>query len=490
MTESTIPETASEQLKALRAGTLSSETLTEHYLQAIAIRNPALNAVVQSYAEQALATARERDREQANGHLRGPLHGLPMTVKETFDVAGWVTSAGSRSLIQNRPENHADSIQALLDAGAVLLGKTNVPLMASDWQAFNDNYGTTLNPWDTSRTPGGSSGGAAAALAAGMTPLELGSDIGGSIRIPAHFCGVFGHKPTRDLVSLRGHVPGPPGTVSQPDLAEAGPLARSAEDLALMLNVLAHPRKIDQPHWQVQLPEWRMPSDRPLKLGIWLSDDHAPLESRLTAHYQAVADVIRAQGAEVVDLAQDPRFRLERILPLYLPLLGSIIGLSMSQAERLRLRLLEWLMKFPAFARTQAPFMETFARGARLSHTQWIHLHERRERLRLELHAALNAYDAVLMPVAPTLAFPHDHRPFHRRTLTIDGASAPYFSTCLWITPATLLGLPATCAPTGQVDGLPAGIQVLAGAGQDLKTIAIAGWLHKALGAPPTRAPT
>ncbi|WP_369600719.1 amidase family protein [Hahella sp. SMD15-11] len=480
-------ESATNLLAAMQDGRVTSETLTRQLLERIARLNPGLNAVVSQRAEAALAEARERDRERAEGRIRGPLHGLPMTVKETWDVEGEVTCAGAPSLTGNRARRHADTVQALVDAGAVILGKTNAPYMASDWQSFNRVYGTSRNPWDGARTPGGSSGGAAAALAAGLTPLELGSDIGGSIRIPAHFCGVFGHKPTRDLLSMRGHVPGPPGTVSQPDLAEGGPLARSAEDLALALQVLARPRPIDSPHWQIRLRD-TLP-DRPLRLGFWVADPHAPLASGLARHFEDVRKRLSAQGMECVNLADHALFRLENILPIYLAMLGSIIALSMDRADRLRLRLLEWLMHIPAFARTQAPFMEAFARGSHLSHAQWVHLHERRERLREKFHAALQDFDAVLMPVAPTVAFPHDHRPFHRRTLEIDGKPAPYFSTCLWITPATLLGLPATTVPTGFVDGLPAGMQVLAGAGRDLNTIRIAGRVHEALGSPSTLAP-
>src|SRR5690606_38229498 len=198
--------------------------------------------------------ARAADAALAAGENWGPLHGVPMTVKETFEVAGIPTTAGAQELRDYRSTTNAVAVQRLLDAGAVIFGKTNVPLYAGDLQTYNEIYGSTSNPWDLERTPGGSSGGAAAALAAGLTPLELGSDIGGSIRNPAHLCGVFGHKPTWGIVSDRGHIPGPPGTLAPTDLGVIGPLARCAEDLALALDLVAGAERTGHGGWRLELP--------------------------------------------------------------------------------------------------------------------------------------------------------------------------------------------------------------------------------------------
>ena len=236
--------------RALRDGILTSEALTGELLARIRNRNPALNAVIHLEAEQAMEQARLLDEERRQGRIRGLLHGMPMTIKDVWEVAGMPCTSGSSGLRHHIPERDADVVQRLRDAGAIIMGKTNVPLFASDLQTYNRLHGVTNNPYDPERTPGGSSGGAAAALAAGMTPLEVGSDVGGSIRTPAHFCGVFGHKPSRDTLSLRGHIPGPPGTLSQPDLAEGGPMARCADDLEFLLEIVAAPRPHEGPQWR------------------------------------------------------------------------------------------------------------------------------------------------------------------------------------------------------------------------------------------------
>ena len=223
--------TAHELVRMMDAGELTSEALTRALLARISTHNPPLKAIVAVNEEQALAQAREADSQRQAGISGGPLHGIPLTLKDSWQVPGMTCVSGAPVLAGHRPDHPADIVRRLQDAGAIVIGKTNVPYFTSDIQTYNDVYGTTNNPWSRERTPGGSSGGAAAALAAGLTPLEVGSDLAGSIRTPAHFCGIFGHKPSRTLVSFRGHVPGPPGTISQPDLAEGGPMARSARDL-------------------------------------------------------------------------------------------------------------------------------------------------------------------------------------------------------------------------------------------------------------------
>ncbi|MFN2359481.1 MAG: amidase family protein, partial [Marinobacter sp.] len=244
---------AIELVSDLKDGKLTSINVTGAFLDRIRQHNGTINAVVTLDEEKAMEQARKADEALARGEPAGPLHGLPLTLKDTWEVAGMTCTAGAPALKNHVPEKHADVVQRLEDAGAIILGKTNVPIYATDLQSYNKLFGITNNPHNTAHTPGGSSGGAAAALAAGMTPLEVGSDLAGSIRTPAHFCGIFGHKPSRALVSFRGHIPGPPGTESRPDLAEGGPLARSAKDLELLLNVIAGPGERERNSWQLAM---------------------------------------------------------------------------------------------------------------------------------------------------------------------------------------------------------------------------------------------
>ena len=244
-------QSATELSRRLRRRELSAVELLQHYLRRIERLNPALNAVVVLDADRALQRARAADAALARGECWGPLHGLPMTVKESFDVPGLPTTWGFEAMRDNIATQPAVAVQRLQDAGALIFGKTNVPVAMADWQTFNPVYGTTHNPWDLTRTPGGSSGGSAAALAAGLSALELGSDIGASIRNPAHYCGVWGHKPTWGVVPQQGQqLPGMDG-VETIDIGAAGPLARSAYDLTLALDVLSTPLRSFGPlSWQ------------------------------------------------------------------------------------------------------------------------------------------------------------------------------------------------------------------------------------------------
>lgn len=196
---------AHQLLADIKAGVISSEAVTRVFLERIREHNKEINAVVTLDEQRALEQAIAADKKLATGEIPGALHGLPLTLKDTWEVAGMTTTAGASALRNHVPKTHADVVQRLTDAGAIILGKTNVPVYATDLQSYNRLFGTTNNPYNHEHTPGGSSGGATAALASGMTPLEVGSDLAGSIRIPAHFCGVFGHKPSRSLVSFRGH---------------------------------------------------------------------------------------------------------------------------------------------------------------------------------------------------------------------------------------------------------------------------------------------
>ena len=229
-----IYENAKELVNKIKSKEISSVELLEAYLKQVEKVNPKINAVVVLDAERALEKAKKADQTK---NKTGLLFGLPMTIKDAFEVEGIVSTGGNPAWKDNIPNKNAEAVQRLVDEGAIIFGKTNVPFLSADLQSFNALYGTTNNPWDIERTPGGSSGGSAAALASGMTPLELGSDIGGSIRIPSHFCGLFGHKPSYNIISEVGHMPPPPGSISTGNgLSVSGPLARSPEDLELALD--------------------------------------------------------------------------------------------------------------------------------------------------------------------------------------------------------------------------------------------------------------
>jgi amidase len=243
---------ARAQAEALADSRVSAVDLLEHVLERINRFDNDINAVVARNDEGARAAAREADAALARGERR-PLLGVPITVKESFDVAGFVTSSGNPDFANNVAQHDSLAVAALRGAGAVIVGKSNVPLALADLQSYNLIYGVSNNPWDLARTPGGSSGGSAAALAAGYVALELGTDIGGSIRIPAHFNGVYGHKPTAGLVAMRG-TSVPSGRLADRDLSVAGPLARTASDLELALDLLLNLEPLAAKAWKATLP--------------------------------------------------------------------------------------------------------------------------------------------------------------------------------------------------------------------------------------------
>jgi Asp-tRNA(Asn)/Glu-tRNA(Gln) amidotransferase A subunit family amidase len=285
--------------RAIRSGQVSSVELTTRMLERIARHNPRLNAIVQLDADGARARARAADEARSRGEWWGPFHGVPCTVKETFETLGLVTTAGSPTLKNNVSPRDAAVVARLKRAGVVILGKTNVPIWAGDMQSYNAVYGQTNNPWDLTRTPGGSTGGGAAALAAGLTYLEPGSDIGGSIRTPAHFCGVYGHKPTLDIVPLRGHVPPPPGILLSPptSLSVAGPLARSAADLRAALEVMGGPLEEEGTAWRWTLPPARAARLADYRIGYVLDDPLCPVSPDVGDTLRTAVEALRKAGA-------------------------------------------------------------------------------------------------------------------------------------------------------------------------------------------------
>jgi len=450
---------ASALLSALERKETSSQELLDHYLSRIGRLGSTFHAVVTLDADRALAQARRCDAERARGEGWGALHGLPVTVKDSFETEGIrTTSGGAREYLAHVPARDADVVARLKVAGAIVFGKTNLSTLAMDIQTYNAEFGTTNNPWDPARTAGGSSGGSAVAMSAGLSALEIGSDLGGSIRIPAAFCGVFGHRPSFGIIPTRGHIPGPPGTLAAPDLETAGPIARAAGDLDLAVQILAGPDDASGRAWRLHLPPPRHRSLRDYRLAAWLDDGAAPVDASLRERLEAVVVELRRAGASVDDAAR-PAFTLEENARLFMRVLyGSMAsGLPEGQFRKLQDRA-------AGLALGDDSFRARLTRDTVQSHRDFDLARELREGQRALWADFFGRYDALLCPVFPTPAFPHDQSPdMARRTLTVNGVPRPYLGTLLgWPALAGLSSLPATAAPVGFTkEGLPAGIQVV-----------------------------
>jgi amidase len=454
-------------LKAIAQKEVGSLELLELFLERVGRLNSGINAVVALDEEGARRRAREADEALARGRIRGVLHGLPMTIKDTFEVVGLPATAGAPELKDHRPQQNALAVQRLIEAGAVIFGKTNTPLMAMDFQTYNEVYGTTNNPWNPARVPGGSSGGAAAALAAGLTALELGSDIGGSIRNPAHFCGVYGHKPSYGLIPLQGHIPGPPGTLSRGDLAVAGPLARSAEDLELALRLLAGPDPLENVAWRLDLPEPRRQSLGSYRVAAWLHEPTAPVDNEMLGLLEGLVARLSRAGVTVDEEAR-PAFSFDDSFRIYHRLLNA--AFSGGQPPERYARLAKRARELPN--EDQSLTARTI-RAMTMPHREWMADNEARARLRHGWAEFFRRFDVLLCPVVPVPAFPHDHTPqFDQRTLLINGQPRPYMDMTRWISHATAAYLPATVAPLGLTSaGLPVGVQIVGPYLEDLTPI-------------------
>jgi amidase len=470
--------TASELTAALAGRNVSARELVDAAISRIEALDPKINAVVVRDFDRARAVANEADAALARGERR-PLLGVPMTVKEQFNIAGLPTTWGDPKFKDWRPEADALVVQRLKSSGAIILGKTNVPINLADWQSYNDVYGTTNNPWNLDRSPGGSSGGSAAALAAGFVPLEFGSDIGGSLRAPAHFCGVFSHKPSLDLVPQRGA--GPPQTPAiavRGDLAVVGPMARSAADLALQLAVVAGPDELAEGvGYKLALPPPR--HNKLADFRVLVIDTHplCPTAASISGVINGLAGQLERSGCKILrqssalrDLAQTSR--------IYRQLLSAAFAADLPPEMRERVEVA---------ARTLSPDDQSLAafglRGQTISHAEWIRKSRIRGGLRARWLGLFQEVDVVICPPMPTVAFPHDHSPRFGLKLDVDGRQVPYFDQSVWAGIATLNGLPATTMPTGHSDGgLPIGLQIIGGYLEDQTTIAFAGLIEREFG--------
>ncbi|MCN9244409.1 amidase [Streptomyces sp. RY43-2] len=471
--------TAEELAAALRAGEVSSAELTDEAIARIERDDKAINAICVPDFDRARAAARDADQARARGEDR-PLLGIPVTVKESYNVSGLPTTWGMPAHRTYVPAEDAVQVSRLKAAGAVVLGKTNVPMGLQDIQSFNELYGTTNNPWDHGRTSGGSSGGSAAALASGFGALSIGSDLAGSLRTPAHFCGVYAHKPTLGLAAARGMVPPlAPVLPVDLDLAVVGPMARSARDLTLLLDVMAgpDPLTLGVAH-DVALPPAR--HERLCDFRVLVLDQHPliPTGSAVRAGVQRVADALVDGGARVErhsPLLPD----LTEAAVIYTQLLfsSSVAHFPVEAYEQLRARA-------ALLSADDRSLDAARLRAMVFSHRDWIEANHRRELHRHGWRQFFAEFDAVVCPVTPTPAFPHDHNPDPReRRIDIDGVEYPYFDQLVWAGVPTMPGLPATAVPAGRSpEGLPVGVQLIGPMYEDRTPLQLAELLERKIG--------
>ena len=474
---------ATDLVAALKSKKISSLELTDLYIDRIEKFDGEINAVVVRDFEKAREAAKAADAKLAKGSETGALHGLPMTIKEAYDIEGLPTTWGVPELRNNIAQSDAATVQHLKAAGAHFLGKTNVPLNLADFQSFNEIYGTTNNPWDLTRTPGGSSGGSAAALAGGLTGLEAGSDIGGSIRNPAHFCGVYGHKPTWGVVSDTGHAT--PGQISPADIAVVGPLARSAEDLALSMDVIAGANALDLPGWQLNLPRPKLTRLSDFRVAIWPSDERAPVSREIADRVQNMGDLLAKLGATVSDTAR-PDIDLDRSFESYNSLLWGVMSAGMPEEEKAANR----KRRAESASNNDTSVEAQMASFSVQEHGEWAFHDNQRHLLRRAWAEFYSNWDILLCPQVATTAFPHDQSAYTGRTLTVDNEEQDYFQHLFWAGTITVAHLPSTVFPTGlSAEGLPIGLQAVGAEYQDYLTIEFSRLMAQEIGGfiPPPR---
>jgi amidase len=466
---------ATDIASAIRGRELSAVEVLDHFVARAEQLDAPVNSIVQWDVARARATARAADDAIASGSVVGPLHGVPMTLKDSFQTLGCITASGSAELADHVPTVDAWPVAKLRAAGAIPFAKTNLPLFAGDIQSFNDVYGTTNNPHDLGRTPGGSSGGSAAALAMGFTPIELGSDIGGSIRVPAHYSGVMGHKPSYGIVPAHGQIPGMPGTLSLSDISVCGPMARSVDDLELELDVIASADRWSHVAWRLELPPARATSLGDLRIGAWLDDDYCKVDDSTGRVLSELVDALRDAGA-TVDADARPEFTLERIDSVFRQLMFAALSGEHARGK------IEHMA-----TNTDETTLGFVKRASSIRHREWLSFNERRLQLREQWGVFFESFDVMLMPVQPRGAFPHDHSmPQWGRRVEIGGVDSSYLDLFGWTGPAGAGMLPATVVPAGLGDdGLPIGVQIVGPYLNDRTTLQAARFVAQVCGGCP-----
>ncbi len=443
--------TTTVQVAAIRRRELGSAELLDAQLARIERLDPQVNAVCTLSVDDARARAAAADEATAKGQSWGPLHGVSITVKDAIATAGIRTTGGSPELLGNIPRHDAEAVAAVKRAGAIVFGKTNVPLWSGDVQTFNEMFGTTNNPWDLSRVPGGSSGGAAAAVACGMTSFEIGTDIGGSVRVPAAFCGVYGHKPSFGVIPTLGYIDEPNGGVTESDVNVFGPIARSADDLALLLNVLAGPTPDRAVGWHLDLPRARIDDLRSLRVATWFDEPSTPMDAEMVAVLHGVAHRLVEAGVSV-DRAARPQIDFTEAWHAG----GWLIGAAVE--------------------------MKDGDQG--VGHKDWLLADRERARRRLRWAEFFEDVDVLLCPITATPAFAHQQEgTWATRDFVVNGETVPYYELEAWPAIIGSAYLPSTSAPVGRTAaGLPVGVQVVSPFMHDYRSIAVAGLITELVG--------
>ena len=444
-----LPLSAADLAAKIRSRELSAVAVLEFYLDRYDRFNDSINAVIFADPDAARAQAAAVDVALGAGRAVGPLAGIPMTIKDAFEVTGMTCEVGVKAYHGRKSEHDAYVVERLKAAGAIIYGKTNTPYLCSDWQSFNDLHGTTNNPWNLAHTPGGSSGGSAAALASGMTALEYGSDIGGSIRVPAHFCGLFGHKPSYGIIPTRGHVPPPHGSRSYSDLSVVGPLGRHVSDIDLLFDLTVGLERPRSAAFHVQLQGPRAQTVKDLRFAVWANDAACPVATDIEQAIEQAANSLVTAGATRLEVK--PPFNLEEHHEVYSFLLNAVMAAQTSKDG---------------------------ANGA--PHAEWIRMNEQRARYLDKWMDLFTKVDVVLCPVTARAAVPHTQdRDFFARRMQVNGHDRAYNDLLLWPGVPTNCGLPATSVPLGlDQDGLPIGMQIIAPPYEDKTSLAVAAMLE------------
>jgi amidase len=432
-----------EQIMAIQKGELGSVELLDAHLARVERLNPDVNAVCSLSVDAARERAVAADAATANGEAWGPLHGVSVTIKDAIATAGIRSTGGSPALFGFVPQHDSPVVAAIKNAGAIVFGKTNVPMWSADFQTYNEMFGTTNNPWDLTRVPGGSSGGAAAAVACGMSSFEIGTDIGGSVRVPAAFCGVFGHKPSFGVIPTLGYLDEPNGGVTESDVNVFGPIARSCDDIALLMGLLAGPAPDRAVGWRLDLPGPDIVEIGTLRVAAWFDDPSIAMDSEMVAMLHGVADRLVDIGVSV-DRDARPQLDFTNAWKAGGWLIGAAANISDGKRD--------------------------------VSHNDWLFADRARARVRLRWAEFFENVDVLLCPVTLSPAFPHQQEgSWDTRAFVVNGVSVPYYSLEAW--PA-LIGsayLPSTAAPVGRTAaGLPVGVQVVSPYLHDFRSITLA----------------
>ena len=465
---------ASVMLRALTERQISAVELLDMHLTRIERHNPVLNAIVTPDFDNARKVAESADAARADGQA-GRLLGLPLTIKDCIDVAGLRGTAGVREFAERRPDADAVLTTRVRAAGGIIVGKTNIPPNAGDWQADNPIFGRTNNPWDLDRTPGGSTGGGAAALAAGLIPLEFGSDIGGSIRVPAAFCGLYGHKPSETALARSGHFPGSPMPNSAFLMGVQGPLARGATDLELAFDVVAGPDVGEDSAWRLDMPPARHDRLSDYRVAVMPSIEWLPVDSEIAGALNTLGEDLSRIGCEVKEIQPPALGDLRLHTELYYQLLNVMVTVGMPETERKR--------KANEARAGNDEFDEATARGLEASASEFMIMCAQREEFRQAYRDFFRDWDVLLAPITIVPAFLHTDAPMSERTLDVNGRTVSYERQIVYPAVATLCGQPATTFPVGLTSaGLPIGLQAIGPYLEDRTPMRFAGLVGREFG--------